>query len=70
MDLTQRSGVPLSTLKRFERTGQGSIDLLIRVAIALQAEATLADLFAVRAVQSLDEILARARKPMRARSKP
>jgi transcriptional regulator with XRE-family HTH domain len=68
-DLSQRAGIPLSTLKRFERTGQASIDVLVRVALALQAETTLADLFAARAPQSLDEILARTRKPVRARRK-
>ena len=69
VDLARRAGVSLSTLKRFERTGQGSTDLLIRVAFALQAESPLADLFAERGPESLDEILARSRKPMRARKK-
>jgi transcriptional regulator with XRE-family HTH domain len=69
VDLAQRAGVPLSTLKRFERTGQGSTDLLIRVAVALQAESALGQLFAERAPESLDEILARSRKPMRVRKR-
>ncbi|HZZ64357.1 MAG TPA: hypothetical protein VFE17_02575 [Candidatus Baltobacteraceae bacterium] len=69
VDLAQRAGVPLSTLKRFERTGQGAIDLLIRVALALEAESALSELFMIRSPRSLDDILARARKPMRARKK-
>lgn len=68
-DLALRAGVPLSTLKRFERTGRGSIDLLVRVAVALQAESTLTEIFAHRRPQSLDDILERSHKPMRVRRK-
>lgn len=39
-------GVSLSGIRRLEANGQGTIDLLVRVAAALQASAPLAQLFA------------------------
>ena len=39
-------GVSLSGIRRLESNGQGTIDLLVRVAAALQADAPLAQLFA------------------------
>ena len=39
-------GASLSSIRRLEASGQGTIDLLLRIAIALQASAPLAQLFA------------------------
>ncbi len=36
-ELSSRSGVPVSTLSRFERTGHGSTDTLARLLFALNA---------------------------------
>lgn len=66
-DLAARAGVSLSTLKRFEQTGHGGLELLARVSIALNAESGLEYLFAQPPAESLDQILLRARKPARVR---
>ena len=66
--LAAAAGVSLSSLKRFENTGQGSVDLMIRVAMALGASEALGAVFAQSAPRSLDDIIApqtrrRARRP-------
>lgn len=45
-ELAERSGVALSTLKLFESKGQGSLQRLIRIAVALDLDGELRDLFA------------------------
>jgi transcriptional regulator with XRE-family HTH domain len=45
-ELSERSGVALSTLKLFESRGQGSFQRLIRIAVALDLDGELRDLFA------------------------
>ncbi len=44
-ELAERSGVALSTLKLFENKGHGSFQRLIRIAVALDLDAELRDLF-------------------------
>ena len=44
-ELAERSGVPLSTYKRFEREGQIALESLAKVAIALRMESELNGLF-------------------------
>lgn len=69
-DLAERSGVALSTLKLLEAKGQGSFQRLIRVAVALDVDGDLRDLFTTRpAGQSIDDLKRanRQRAPRRPR---
>lgn len=54
--LAERAGMSLSSLRRFERTGQVAFDALVRIAFALDATAGLGELFPDEPA-SLDEIL-------------
>lgn len=67
MNLTQeglsaRSGVPLATYRRFERTGKISLDGLLHVAYALDALGDFDQVFAAHKYASLDEALASNQK--------
>jgi len=62
MNLTQeglsvRSGLPLATYRRFERTGKISLDGLLRIAYALDALNDFDLLFESRKYASMDEAL-------------
>lgn len=62
MNLTQeglsvRSGVPLATYRRFERTGKISLDGLLHIAYALDALNDFDQVFAGRKYATLDEAL-------------
>jgi len=62
MNLTQeglsvRSGLPLATYRRFERTGKISLDGLLHVAYALDALNDFDNLFESRKYATLDEAL-------------
>ena len=67
-ELARRSGVPLSTLKRFEREGLISLDALLRLATVLDCledfERLAAEPVANGPAISLDALL-EARKPRR-----
>lgn len=56
--LSEISGVPLSTYKRFEQKGLISLEGLIRVAIALEIEHGFDELFALKQhiFNTLDEV--------------
>lgn len=56
-DLAKAAGVTLPTIGRLERTGRVGFDVIVRVAIALGAEADLTALFAPPSVRPIDEIL-------------
>ena len=58
-ELARRAGVGLATVQRFEKTGHGSLDSTLRIAIALRAEADFDRLFSPPRYASLDEALAR-----------
>lgn len=60
-DLSAKSGVPLSTLRRFE-AGEGSLETVARVAFALHAEREFQALFPPHDARSLDDVL-RANQP-------
>lgn len=66
--LADRAGMSLSSLRRFERTGQVSFLSLVRLALALDAVDALAELFPERP-QSLDEVLERPRRKRGRRSR-
>ena len=67
-ELAERSGIALSTLKLLEAKGQGSLQRLARVAVALNLDGELRELFArPAAYESLDAVKRRdrARAPRR-----
>lgn len=68
-ELAARSGVPLGTLKRFERLGEVSLSTLLALAEALDALAGFHGLFPLPEARSLDELDRQARPPARARSR-
>ena len=58
--LSERSGVRYGTLKKFERTGQISLESLLKIALALEAFENFERLFSKHANElptSLDELL-------------
>lgn len=55
--LSERAGVSLGSLKRFERTGEISLLSLVKLAFALGVERELEELFAQTAPQSIEEII-------------
>jgi transcriptional regulator with XRE-family HTH domain len=66
-DLAEQAGIPLSTLKRFERSGEVGFRTVVRIAIALRAQDGFAVLFPPREHRSLDEVLAGNRARQRVR---
>ena len=67
--LARRSGVPLGTLKKFERTGQIALVSFIRLVVALKDEAALENLLLEQKFETLDEVLESGKKPQRGRIK-
>ena len=67
--LARRSGVPLGTLKKFERTGRIALVTFIRLVITLKDEAALENLLLEQKFETLDEILQSGKKPKRGRIK-
>ena len=65
--LALRSGVPLGTLKKFERSGAISLISFIRLLVALREEAALDKLLADPGFESLDDVLAPPRTRLRGR---
>jgi transcriptional regulator with XRE-family HTH domain len=69
-ELAERSGVALSTLKLMEAKGEGSLQRLARVAVALNLDGDLRELFArPNAVESIEAVkrMERKRAPRRAK---
>jgi transcriptional regulator with XRE-family HTH domain len=67
IDLATQAGIPLTTLKRFENRGDGSLETAARIAFALRAEREFGDLFPAHDARSLDDVLAANRPRRRAR---
>ena len=65
--LARRSGVPLGTLKKFERSGQIALLSFIRLVVALKDEAALENLLLEQKFETLDEVLESGKKPQRGR---
>ncbi len=63
--LASRSGVPFGTLKKFERTGQIALVSFIRLVTALGDESALEKLLLEQKFETLDEVLAVKKKPLR-----
>ncbi len=67
-ELAERSGISLSTLKLLEREGKGSLQRLAKVAVILNLDGELRELFAATpAYASLDEVEATHRSSGNAR---
>lgn len=60
--LAQQSGVPFSTLRRFEKTGQISLLALLQLADTLGCMDSFTQTFAPKPAVSLDEFAATPRK--------
>ena len=58
-ELAAHAGVGVATVHRFEKTGTASIETVLRIATALNADGAFEKLFEAPAYASLDEALAR-----------
>ncbi len=69
--LSVRSGVALATIKKFEHSGQISLESLLKIAIALGASAPFESLFVIdnAITVSLDELIEQAKPRQRGRFK-
>jgi len=65
--LAKRSGVPLGTLKKFERSGKIALVSFVRLALALRDEAALENLLQEEKFETLDDVLGNTKKPKRGR---
>jgi transcriptional regulator with XRE-family HTH domain len=65
-DLAHAAGLSLSTIQRFEQTGEVAFDAVVRIAMALEAERDFLNIFPAPDMRSLDELL----KPQRKRVRP
>jgi transcriptional regulator with XRE-family HTH domain len=68
-DVAGAAGISVPTLGRFEAGSNVSVDALVRVTIALNADRELDALFALPDARTIDEILRRRALPQRGRSK-
>lgn len=62
--LASRAQVSLGSLKRFEHTGKSSVEFLIAIAFALEAEQQFETLFPSKVRKSIDDVIS---KPPRLR---
>ena len=67
-ELAARAGCSLSAVRRLEAQGQGSLELVVRVAQALQAAQGLGELFELPALTSIAQAEALAAVPVRRRA--
>ncbi len=56
-DLARRSGVALASLRRFERTGEVSLKSFTKLAIALEVDQELDELFTQVPFTSIEEVI-------------
>lgn len=55
--LSDKAGVSYGSIKRFEQSGEISLHSLIKVAIALDVEEEIAELFSKTYISSIEELL-------------
>lgn len=55
--LSEKSGVSLGSVKRFEHTGEISLLSLTKIAVALEIESQLCELFSDIPYQSIEEVI-------------
>ncbi|MEO6279566.1 helix-turn-helix transcriptional regulator [Roseateles sp.] len=67
-ELAARAGCSLSAVRRLEASGQGSLEMVVRVAQALQAADGLGSLFELPALTSIAQAEAMAGTPARRRA--
>ena len=67
-ELAARAGVGVATVHRFEKTGRASIENVLRIATALNAEVVFNKLFEVPPYRSLEEAISRPDGPKRRRA--
>lgn len=65
--LAEKSGVNAYTIKRFENTGQITLENLLLLAMALQASEPFMQLFAMPEIDSIAELEKRSHKRQRGR---
>lgn len=65
--LSQRSGVPTATLRKFEKTGQIGLVAFVKLSIAVRDEQALEGLLTPADFQTLDEVLSRPKERKRGR---
>ena len=68
-ELASRSGVALTTLKRFEQTGKISLERLLKIAFTLNALEPFGNLFEAPQIRSLDELPNQEKARQRGRRK-
>jgi transcriptional regulator with XRE-family HTH domain len=68
-EIAARSGLTLPTYRRFERTGQISLDRLLKVTTVLDARAGFDRIFALPPAQSLAELAERTQRSTRKRGR-
>jgi transcriptional regulator with XRE-family HTH domain len=68
-ELAERSGISLSTLKLLEREGKGSLQRLAKIAVILNLDGELRELFSAPPAFESHEAVERATRP-RSTSKP
>lgn len=66
-ELAQKAGLSLSTLRRFEQTGQISLEGLLRIAFALDSMEDFKALFAPQSWATMDDMLNQAKPLQRVR---
>jgi transcriptional regulator with XRE-family HTH domain len=71
-ELNRRSGVSFGSLRRFELTGQISLESLLKIALVLDCLVQFSELFKleVSEIKSIDDLLKEKPKRQRGRSKP
>lgn len=62
--LASKTGIPISTYRRFELKGEISFHNLVMIAIVLDTEDDFATLFSLRNYQNMDELL-NSNKPIK-----
>lgn len=67
--LAERAGLSAMTVRRFETTGRGSLDTLLKLALALGRLDELAELLAPPPARSVDEFVVRGQTPSRQRGR-
>jgi transcriptional regulator with XRE-family HTH domain len=67
--LAERAGLSAMTVRRFETTGRGSLDTLLKLAVALGRLDEFAELLAPPPARSVDEFVTRAQPPLRRRGR-
>ncbi|ANP47995.1 DNA-binding protein [Candidatus Viadribacter manganicus] len=72
-EAARRAGIGVRTLRRIESAGQGTIESLVNVAVAMRCEEKLGDIFPLPPARSMDELMqqqrqaAELKRPQRAR---